>query len=118
MISSTACTRDEEIGAGRFREDFCTRLSVVPIRVPLLSERREDIPELIDYFMDQISLATGLPKRQIGQDAMAVLQSHVWPGNVRHLRNNVKPVMILARGGSQVIITADILPQDDGSIVP
>jgi two-component system, NtrC family, nitrogen regulation response regulator NtrX len=90
----------------------------VPIRVPPLSERREDIPELIDYFMDQISVATGLPKRQIGQDAMAVLQSHIWPGNVRQLRNNVERVMILAGGGPEVIITADMLPQDVGSMVP
>src|ERR1700688_3302403 len=74
IINSTARNLEEEIAAGRFREDLFHRLSVVPIRVPPLSERREDIPELIDYFMDQISAATGLPKRQIGQDAMAVLQ--------------------------------------------
>src|SRR5437660_5341829 len=90
IISSTARNLEEEIAGGRFREDLYHRLSVVPIRVPPLSERREDIPELIDYFMDQISSATGLPRRQIGQDAMAVLQSHVWPGNVRQLRNNVE----------------------------
>jgi two-component system nitrogen regulation response regulator NtrX len=89
IVSSTARNLEEEIAEGRFREDLFHRLSVVPIRVPPLSERREDIPELIGYFMDQISAATGLPKRQIGQDAMAVLQSHVWPGNVRQLRNNV-----------------------------
>jgi len=118
IISSTARNLEEEIAAGRFREDLYHRLSVVPIRVPPLSERREDIPELIDYFMDQISAATGLPKRQIGQDAMAVLQSHVWPGNVRQLRNNVERVMILASGGPEVIITADMLPQDVGSMVP
>jgi two-component system nitrogen regulation response regulator NtrX len=118
IISSTARNLEEEIAAGRFREDLYHRLSVVPIRVPPLSERREDIPELIDYFMDQISVATGLPKRQIGQDAMAVLQSHVWPGNVRQLRNNVERVMILASGGPEVIITADMLPQDVGSMVP
>jgi two-component system nitrogen regulation response regulator NtrX len=118
IISSTARNLEEEIAAGRFREDLYHRLSVVPIRVPPLSERREDIPELIDYFMDQISVATGLPKRQIGQDAMAVLQSHVWPGNVRQLRNNVERVMILAGGGPEVIITADMLPQDVGSMVP
>ena len=104
IISSTARNLEEEIAAGRFRED--------------LSERREDIPELIDYFMDQISAASGLPKRQIGQDAMAVLQSHVWPGNVRQLRNNVERVMILAGGGPEAIITADMLPQDVGSMVP
>jgi len=118
IVSSTARNLEEEIAAGRFREDLYHRLSVVPIRVPPLSERREDIPELIDYFMDQISTATGLPKRQIGQDAMAVLQSHVWPGNVRQLRNNVERVMILAGGGPEVIITADMLPQDVGSMVP
>src|SRR6266566_1647688 len=113
IISSTARNLEEEIAEGRFREDLYHRLSVVPIRVPPLSERREDIPELIDYFMDQISSATGLPKRQIGQDAMAVLQSHVWP-----VRNNVERVMILAGGGPEVIITADMLPQDVGSMVP
>jgi len=118
IISSTARNLEEEIAEGRFREDLYHRLSVVPIRVPPLSERREDIPELIDYFMDQISAATGLPKRQIGQDAMAVLQSHVWPGNVRQLRNNVERVMILASGGPEVIITADMLPPDVGSMVP
>ena len=118
IVSSTARNLEEEITEGRFREDLYHRLSVVPIRVPPLSERREDIPELIDYFMGQISAATGLPKRQIGQDAMAVLQSHVWPGNVRQLRNNVERVMILAGGGPEVIITADMLPQDVGSMVP
>ncbi|MCL2713356.1 MAG: sigma-54 dependent transcriptional regulator [Alphaproteobacteria bacterium] len=118
IISSTARNLEEEIAAGHFREDLYHRLSVVPIRVPPLSDRREDIPELIDYFMDQISAATGLPKRQIGQDAMAVLQSHVWPGNVRQLRNNVERVMILAAGGPETIITADMLPQDVGSMVP
>src|SRR6201996_6424517 len=118
IISSTARNLEEEIAAGRFREDLYHRLSVVPIRVPPLSERREDIPALIDYFMDQISATTGLPKRQIGQDAMAVLQSHVWPGNVRQLRNNVERVMILAAGGPETIITADMLPQDVGSMVP
>ncbi|HBB56120.1 MAG TPA: sigma-54-dependent Fis family transcriptional regulator, partial [Hyphomonadaceae bacterium] len=81
--SSTSRNLEVEISEGRFREDLYHRLSVVPIRIPPLSERREDIPELVDHFMDQISLSTGLPKRQIGEDAMAVLQSHVWPGNVR-----------------------------------
>ena len=118
IISSTARNLEEEIAAGRFREDLYHRLSVVPIRVPPLSERREDIPELIEFFMDHISAASGLPKRRIGDDAMAVLQSHVWPGNVRQLRNNVERVMILAGGGPEIIITADMLPQDVGSMVP
>jgi two-component system nitrogen regulation response regulator NtrX len=118
IVASTSRNLEVAIAEGTFREDLYHRLSVVPIRVPALSERREDIPELIDYFMEQISAGSGLPKRQIGQDAMAVLQSHVWPGNVRQLRNNVERVMILAAGGPEVIITADMLPQDVGSMVP
>src|ERR1700760_2252283 len=71
IITSTARNLEEEIAAGRFREDLFHRLSVVPIRVPPLAERREDVPSLVEYFMDQISQATGLPKRRIGDDAMA-----------------------------------------------
>lgn len=118
IISSTARNLEAEIAEGRFREDLYHRLSVVPIRVPPLSERREDIPELVEYFMEQISAATGLPKRRIGEDAMAVLQSHVWPGNIRQLRNNVERVMILAGGDTDAVITADMLPQDVGSMIP
>src|SRR6195256_2740692 len=80
IISSTARNLEEEIAEGRFREDLFHRLNVVPIRVPPLSERREDIPELIDYFMDQISAATGLPKRQIGPDAKAGFSAPVLAG--------------------------------------
>ena len=118
IVSSTARNLEAEIAEGKFREDLYHRLSVVPIRVPPLSERREDIPDLVEYFMDQISSATGLPKRRIGEDAMAVLQSHVWPGNVRQLRNNVERVMILAGGDADAAITADMLPQDVGSMIP
>ena len=98
VVSSTARNLEALIAEGKFREDLYHRLSVVPIRVPALAERREDIPGLVDYFMEQISLATGLPKRRIGDDAMAVLQSHDWPGNVRQLRNNIERLMILAGG--------------------
>jgi two-component system nitrogen regulation response regulator NtrX len=118
IISSTARNLEAEIAAGRFREDLYHRLSVVPIRVPPLAERREDIAPLIDYFMEQISLATGLPKRKIGEDAMAVLQSHDWPGNVRQLRNNVERLMILAGGEADAVISASMLPQDVGAMVP
>ena len=118
IISSTARNLEEEIVAGKFREDLFHRLSVVPIRVPPLAERREDIPELIEYFQEQISQATGLPKRRIGDDALAVLQSHDWPGNVRQLRNNVERLMILAGGDPDAIITASMLPPDVGSMVP
>ena len=118
IVSSTARNIEAEITDGKFREDLYHRLSVVPIRVPPLAERREDIPELVEYFMDQISHATGLPKRRIGDDAMAVLQSHNWPGNVRQLRNNIERLMILAGGDPDAVLDASMLPPDVGSMVP
>ncbi len=118
IVSSTTRNIEADIAAGKFREDLYHRLSVVPVRVPPLAERREDIPDLVLYFMEQISVATGLPKRVIGEDAMAVLQSHDWPGNVRQLRNNVERLMILAGGEPDAVITASMLPQDVGSMVP
>jgi len=117
-VSSTARNLEAEIAAGKFREDLFHRLSVVPIRVPPLAERREDIPELIEYFMDHISHTTGLPKRKVGADAVAVLQSHDWPGNVRQLRNNVERLMILAGGDADAVISASMLPQEVGAMVP
>ena len=118
IVSSTSRNLEAEIAAGNFREDLFHRLSVVPIRIPPLAERREDISVLVDYFMDQISAATGLSKRAIGEDAMAVLQSHDWPGNVRQLRNNVERLMILAGGDPGAVINASMLPQDVGSMIP
>src|SRR5471032_20746 len=118
IVSSTARNIEAEIADGKFREDLYHRLSVVPIRVPPLAERRDDIPDLVDYFMGQISQATGLPKRRIGEDAMAVLQSHNWPGNVRQLRNNIERLMILAGGDPDAVLNASMLPPDVGSMVP
>jgi len=118
IVSSTSRNIEAEIAGGRFREDLYHRLSVVPVRVPPLAERREDIPDLVTYFMEQISQTTGLPQRKIGSDAMAVLQSHDWPGNVRQLRNNVERLMILAGGEPDAVINANMLPQDVGSMVP
>ncbi|GLK57498.1 two-component system nitrogen regulation response regulator NtrX [Methylopila capsulata] len=118
IISSSARNLEDEIAEGRFREDLFHRLAVVPVRVPGLAERREDIPELIDFFLEQISSATGLPKRTIGEDAMAVLQSHDWPGNVRQLRNNVERLMILAGGDPEAVVTATMLPSEIGTMVP
>jgi two-component system, NtrC family, nitrogen regulation response regulator NtrX len=118
IVSSTSRIIETDIAAGKFREDLYHRLSVVPIRVPGLAERREDIPELVEYFMTQISQTTGLPKRNVGADALAVLQSHDWPGNVRQLRNNVERLMILAGGDPEALITASMLPQDVGSMIP
>ena len=118
IVSSSSRNIEAEISAGRFREDLYHRLSVVPVRVPPLADRREDIPDLVNYFMEQISQSTGLPQRTIGADAMAVLQSHDWPGNVRQLRNNVERLMILAGGDPNAVIDASMLPQDVGSMVP
>jgi two-component system, NtrC family, nitrogen regulation response regulator NtrX len=118
IVSSTCKDIPEEIAAGRFREELFHRLNVVPIRVPALSERREDVPELIHFFMDQIAVGSGLPKRVIAADAMAVLQSHEWPGNVRELRNNVERLMILTKGDPQAEVTAEMLPAEVGALVP
>jgi two-component system nitrogen regulation response regulator NtrX len=118
IASSTSRNIEAEVAAGRFREDLYHRLSVVPLRVPPLAERRDDIPELVAHFMGQISQSTGMAMRKIAPDAMAVLQSHDWPGNVRQLRNNVERLLILAGGEPDTEITASMLPQDVGSMVP
>ncbi|MGB6427513.1 MAG: sigma-54 dependent transcriptional regulator, partial [Methyloceanibacter sp.] len=118
VISSTSRELQKEMSSGRLREDLFHRLNVVPIRVPGLSDRREDIPELVRYFVQTISVASGLAPRRIGEDAMAVLQSHDWPGNVRQLRNNVERLMILVGGEADSIITADMLPDEIISPVP
>jgi two-component system nitrogen regulation response regulator NtrX len=118
VVSSTSHDLQKEMSAGRLREDLFHRLNVVPIKVPGLSERREDVPELVRYFVQTISVASGLPPRRIGEDAMAVLQSHDWPGNVRQLRNNIERLMILVGGDPESIITADMLPEEIISPVP
>ncbi len=115
VITSTAKDLKVEISEGRFREDLFHRLNVVPIRVPPLSERREDIGELIDYFIENLAASQGLPRRRIADDALAVLQVHPWPGNVRQLRNNVERLLILATGSADDPITADMLPQEVAS---
>jgi two-component system, NtrC family, nitrogen regulation response regulator NtrX len=118
ILSSTARDLEAAIQEGQFREDLFHRLSVVPLRVPALAERREDIPELVAHFMDQVAGSTGLRARQIGDDAMAVLQAHDWPGNLRQLRNNVERLMILTRGDPDAVISADMLPKEIGEILP
>ena len=113
ILSSTAADLGERIGDGVFRQDLFDRLAVVPLKVPSLQERREDIPYLIDEFMHQIGKQTGIRPPVVADDAMAVLQSHLWPGNVRQLRNAVERLMIMSRDGQQgVPITADKLPPE------
>ena len=118
VISSSARDLPHAIAEGAFREDLFHRLSVVPVRVPTLAERREDIPELIAFFMDQLAANSGLPRRKIADDALAVLQSHDWPGNIRQLRNNIERLMILAGGDPDAEITAEMLPREIGALVP
>jgi two-component system nitrogen regulation response regulator NtrX len=115
VVTSTSRDLKIEITEGRFREDLFHRLNVVPIRVPPLSERREDISELVDYFIDTLSSSQGLPRRRMGDDAVAVLQVHPWPGNVRQLRNNVERLLILATGDLNDPISAEMLPQEVAS---
>ncbi|MBB4064709.1 nitrogen assimilation response regulator NtrX [Gellertiella hungarica] len=119
IISSTAYNLESKIAEGTFREDLFHRLAVVPVKVPPLAERREDIPFLVDQFMRQISEQAGIRARKIGDDAMAVLQAHDWPGNIRQLRNNIERLMILAQtDGPDTPITADMLPTDLGDMLP
>jgi two-component system nitrogen regulation response regulator NtrX len=110
VISSATRDLRAEIEAGRFREDLYHRLNVVPVRVPSLAERREDIPPLVSHFMKRLSVSSGLPMREISDEAMAVLQAYSWPGNVRQLRNIVERLLILATDDAAQAISADLLP--------
>ena len=118
IISATARDIQADITLGRFREDLFHRLAVVPVRVPSLAERREDIPELVEHFVEQLATVSGLPRRRIGDDAMALLQSHDWPGNLRQLRNNIERVLILAGGDPEAVVTVSMLPPDVGAAAP
>jgi two-component system nitrogen regulation response regulator NtrX len=115
VICSTTRDLRAEIAAGTFREDLYHRLNVVPVRVPSLAERRDDIPMLVAHFMARLSATSGLAVREIGDDAMAVLQAHTWPGNVRQLRNIVERLLILATDDAAQAISADLLPSDLGA---
>ncbi|HRK17364.1 MAG TPA: sigma-54 dependent transcriptional regulator [Hyphomicrobiaceae bacterium] len=117
VVSSTSRDLEREMQEGRFREDLYHRLNVVPLRVPSLAERRDDIPALISYFVQQLSQASGLAPRKIGEDAVAVLQTHDWAGNVRELRNNIERLLILSSGEPGQTITSDMLPNEIGSNV-
>lgn len=112
VLSSTARDLRSLIAQGRFREDLYHRLAVVPLEVPSLAERRDDIPLLVDHFIERLTAMSGLPRRRIGEDAMAALQAHDWPGNVRQLRNNVERLLILAAGDPDQPVTLDSLPSE------
>ena len=118
VIASTNRDLAKRIAEGRFREDLFYRLSVVPLRVPALSHRREDIPALIRHFMARAAKVAGLPLRRIGEDAIATLQAYDWPGNVRQLRNVIDWILIMSPGGYEDLVCSEMLPPDIGSIAP
>jgi two-component system nitrogen regulation response regulator NtrX len=112
VIASSTVDLAAEIASGRFREDFYYRLNVVPIEMPPLRSRPDDVPLLTDYFMNQAAAAAGQPPRKIGDDAMALLQGYVWPGNVRELRNTIERLLIMAPEDASKAIVASMLPPE------
>lgn len=118
IISSTAQNLESLIAEGSFREDLFHRLAVVPIQVPPLADRRADIPLLIETFMKQIGEQTGIKPKALSPEALAVLQSSDWPGNIRQLRNNIERLMILSRQDHAEHISADMLPREVSDMLP
>jgi two-component system nitrogen regulation response regulator NtrX len=113
VVSSTTRDLPSEIAAGRFRQELYDRLNVVPIAVPSLEERREDIPELSRHFIAAFNKSQGLPLREISEEAEALMQTMSWPGNIRQLRNIIERVLIL--GDTSGAIEAQELPgQSEG----
>ncbi len=112
VIAASSRNLLEEITKKNFREDLYYRLSVVPIQVPALRERPEDLPELLKDFMDLASETTGIPGRKFTEDAIAVMQTCEWPGNVRQLKNVVEWLLIMAPGGEQTPLDPSMLPPE------
>ena len=120
FIASTSRDMEEEMAAGRFRQDFFYRLNVVPIRISPLRDRREDVPVLIEHFMAKSAAASGFAPRPMSEEAIATLQAYDWPGNVRQLRNVVDWILIMAPGEPGQPVTAAGLPPEvggDGSAI-
>ncbi len=118
VIASSNRDLATEMAEGRFREDLYYRLNVVPIRIPSLRERTEDIPDLVRYFVRRATEINGLPPREIGEDALASLQAYDWPGNIRELRNTVERLLIMAPGDPRAPIRADMLPPEISAKAP
>jgi two-component system nitrogen regulation response regulator NtrX len=98
VLAATNKDLEAEIEAGRFREDLYYRLNVVPVNVPPLRERREDVPLLVAHFVEQLTRGEGMPPRIVSPEAVARLQQLEWPGNVRELKNTVERLLILSSG--------------------
>ncbi len=118
VVATTTRDLQEEITKGHFREDFYYRLNVVPLEVPNLAQRREDVPLLVEHLMQQSAQVAGLPPRKIGTDAMAALQAYAWPGNVRQLRNVIDWLLIMTPADSEKPVQVDMLPPEIGTISP
>jgi two-component system nitrogen regulation response regulator NtrX len=112
VVSATARDLAAEIQSGRFREDLYYRLNVVPVRLPPLAERREDIPHLAEYFLARLSTERRVKTPTITPDAVAALQAFGWPGNVRQLRNIVERTLILAPANTTDRIDLEHLPPE------
>jgi two-component system nitrogen regulation response regulator NtrX len=112
VLATTNRDLQTEIAAGRFREDLYYRLAVVPIKMPSLKERREDVPELARHFIERSAENSGIPVRDLSTDALTALQAYDWPGNVRQLRNLMDWLLIMAPGTPQDAIRADMLPAE------
>ncbi len=117
VIAASNHDLQEEMQAGRLRQDLYYRLSVVPVKVPSLAERRDDIPMLANHFMKRATEVSGLPQRELSEEAVAALQAYNWPGNVRQLRNAMEWLLIMA-GDSNQPIRASALPPDITSETP
>lgn len=118
VIATTNRDLKKEIRDGRFREELFYRLAVIPVEVPSLADRREDIPALARYFMEKGARTAGIQPRNLAEDAIAALQTHPWPGNARQLRNVIDWLLIMAPGSANDAIRADMLPADLSSDVP
>jgi two-component system nitrogen regulation response regulator NtrX len=112
VVSSTSRDLEAEIAEMRFREDLFYRLAVVPIAIPPLSQRRDDVPVLADHFFTRYAREQGLEPPALAPEAIAALQAYDWPGNVRQLRNMVERTIILAPRDSLSAITAEMLPTE------
>ena len=118
VLSTTNKDLQAEIAAGRFREDLYYRLTVVPLRVPALRERREDIPMLATQFLHRSADTAGIPSRDLSTDALTALQAYDWPGNVRQLRNLMDWLLIMAPGSPADPVRADMLPPEISASAP
>ncbi|RAU22533.1 sigma-54-dependent Fis family transcriptional regulator [Paramagnetospirillum kuznetsovii] len=118
VIATTNRDLQTEMASGHFREDLFYRLNVVPVKVPSLRDRKEDIPALTRQFMQLAATVAGVQPRPISEDALAALQAYDWPGNVRQLRNVVDWLLIMAPGDSREAVRADMLPSEIGAITP